>query len=239
MKNGPRVDNVAYGSYFGTNTAIKPLRHGWDGAMGVFIGYNGAKQKYSGIDVYQNGATLGVVGEAYKRNFFSGMALSVSSSMGSAHTMYGRDDFTMLSAGIASKSGYNIELKDGKFILQPTLLLGYSVTNTFDYTTASNVKMKSDPLHNFQIEPGIKFIANLKGDWRPYVGVSMVWNLLNKTDFTANDVQLPKSSLKPYVRYGAGIQKTWSEKTSSYLQAFVTNGGRNGVGLQGGITWMY
>ena len=43
-------------------------------------------------------------------------------------------------------------------------------------------------------------------------------------------------SIKPYVRYGVGLQKSWNDKYSAFAQAFVTNGGRNGVGLQAGFS---
>lgn len=239
LKNGPKVDNISYGSYFGTNSAIKQLKHGWDGAWGVYMGYNGSKQSYHNNNVYQNGGTIGVVGELYKKNFFTGLSVNTGASSGSAHTMYGTDNFTTLTAGVASKSGYNFEFKQGKYIVQPTVLLGYSFVNTFDYTNAAGVKITSEPIHSLHVEPGVRVIANLKNNWKPYVGVSMVWNLMDKAKFQADGYKLPETSIKPYVRYGVGVQKTWSDRLSSFVQAFVTNGGRNGVGLQAGISFLF
>ena len=37
----------------------------------------------------------------------------------------------MLMAGVAAKTGYNWELADGKFIVQPNYLMSYSFVNTF------------------------------------------------------------------------------------------------------------
>ena len=101
---------------------------------------------------------------AYKGNFFTGLTLNAGANVGEANTAYGNDNFTMLMAGIANKTGYNIELADGKFIIQPNVQLSYSFVNTFDYTNAAGVKMNSDPLNAIQVEPGIKFIGNLKTD---------------------------------------------------------------------------
>ena len=190
-------------------------------------------------NVIQNGGTIGVVGELYRNNFFTGLSLSTGATHGIADTMWGKDRFDMFSAGIASKSGYNFEFKGGKFILQPTLLLGYSFVNTFDYTNSSGVRISSDPIHAFQLEPGVRFIANLGNGWRPYMGVSMICNFFDKAKFRANDVSLPETSIKPYVRYGLGIQKTISDRFSSYGQAFITNGGRTGIGLQAGFSYVY
>lgn len=115
--------------------------------------------------------------------------------------------------------------------------MSYSMVNTFDYTNAAGVRINSDPLNAIQIEPGLKFIGNLKNGWQPYAGVSVVWNIMDKTQFMANDVSLPELSVKPYVKYGLGVKKTWGERFTGFLQTFFTNGGRNGVGIQAGCRW--
>ena len=53
----------------------------------------------------------------------------------------------------------------------------------------------------------------------------------------ANDVSLPELSVKPYVKYGVGIRKTWGERFTGFFQTFLTHGGRNGVGIQIGFRW--
>ena len=143
----------------------------------------------------------------------------------------------MLMAGAAVKTGYNWELAEGKFIIQPNLQMSYSFVNTFDYTNAAGVRMNSDPLNAIQIEPGVKFIGNLKNGWQPYAGVSMVFNIMDRTHFQANNVSLPNLSVNPYVRYGVGVRKTWGERLTGFFQAFLMNGGRNGVGLQAGFRY--
>lgn len=151
--------------------------------------------------------------------------------------LYGIDNFSMLMTGVASKTGYNRELAKGKFIIQPNFLMSYSFVNTFDYTNAAGVKIDSDPLNAIQIEPGVKFIGNLKNGWQPYAGVSFVWNIIDKTKFQANDVSLPEMSIKPFVRYGSGVRKTWGERLTGFFQTYLTDGGRNGVGLQAGFSY--
>ena len=238
LKGGPTVSNVAYGSFFGAESEMMDLGHGWDGIWGVYGGYNGSHQSYDGVGIYQNGGTLGVIGMAYKGNFFTGLTANVGANSGDASTMYGQDNFTLLMSGVASKSGYNFELAKGKFIIQPNFLMSYSFVNTFDYHSANGVSMNSDPLHAIQIEPGVKFIGNLKNGWQPYASVSMVWNIMDKTEFQANYVSLPELSIKPFVKYGVGVRKSWGERFTGFFQTYITNGGRNGVGLQLGLRWM-
>lgn len=235
LKGGPRVSNVAYGSFFGGDSELYDLGHGWDGMFSVYAGYNGSHQAYNGIGIYQNGGTLGMTSMAYKGNFFTGLTVNAGANGGEASTAYGTDNFSMIMAGVASKTGYNWELAKGKFIIQPSYMMSYSFVNTFDYTNAAGVRMESSPLNAIQIEPGIKFIGNLKNGWQPYVGVSVVWNLMDRTNFNANNVSLPELSVKPYARYGIGLRKTWGDRFSGFLQAFFTSGGRNGVGFQAGF----
>ena len=235
LDNGPRVSNVAYGSYFGADSELYDLGNGWDGMWSVYAGYNGSHQAYDGIGIYQNGGTLGAVGMAYKGNYFAGLTANIGASAGEANSMFGREDFTMLMSGVAAKTGYNWELAQGKFIIQPSMLMSYSFVNTFDYHNAAGVGINSDPLHAIQLEPGLKFIGNLKNGWQPYLGVSVVWNIMDNTQFRANDVSLPSLSVDPYVRYGVGVRKAWGEKFTGFLQAYFTNGGRNGVGLMAGF----
>ena len=238
LKGGPTVSNVSYGSFFGAESEMMDLGHGWDGIWGVYGGYNGSHQAYDGIGIYQNGGTLGVIGMAYKGNFFTGLTVNAGANSGEASTMYGQDNFTMLMSGVASKSGYNWELAKGKFIIQPNFLMSYSYVNTFNYKDAQGVSISSDPLHAIQIEPGIKLIGNLKNGWQPYMSVSMVWNIMDKTEFQANNVALPELSIKPFVKYGVGVRKSWGERFTGFFQTYFTNGGRNGVGLQLGLRWM-
>lgn len=241
LNGGPSVDNIAYGTFLGGESKLFDLGHGWDGMWGAYIGYNGSHQNYDTVGIYQNGGTLGLVGMVYKGNFFTGLTANVGANLAEASTMYGSDNFGMLMTGIASKTGYNFELgrgeNKGRFIIQPNLLLSYSFVNTFDYTSKAGVKISNSPLHAIQIEPGIKFIANLNNGWQPYAGVSMVWNVLDETKFSANNVSLPGVSVDPYVRYGLGIRKSCGERFTGFFQTYITNGGRNGVGLQAGFRW--
>ena len=115
--------------------------------------------------------------------------------------------------------------------------MSYSFVNTFDYTNAAGIRIKSDPLHAINIAPGLKFIGNLNNGWQPYAGIQMVWNIMDKTDFKANDVALPDMSLKPYFQYGIGVQKRWGDRFTGFFQTMLRSGGRNGVALSAGLRW--
>lgn len=237
LKGGIGVSNVTYGTLYGGDTDLYDLGHGYKGVISAFVGYNGAHQSYNGISMNQQGGTIGITGTLYKGNFFTGLTMSAGASAGEAYTPFGRDNFAMLTSGVASKSGYNWEIKNGKVIVQPSLFLGYTFVNTFDYKNSAGLNMDTDPLHAIQVIPGLKVIGNTKGGWQPYAGVDMVWNIMGQKNVMANDVRLPQLSVKPYIQYGVGVQKSWSNRFTAFFQTMIRNGGRNGIVLQVGFRW--
>lgn len=237
LSNGPRVDIQSYGSLIGGDSRYKQLKRGWGTVTTPYIGYNGTSQSYSGVSTTTNGGILGITKSFYHGNFYTALTINAGAGNGEANTMYGKEDYTTLMAGVANKTGYNFEFNDGKFIIQPSMLTAYTYVNTFDYTNAAGVKISSEPLNSIQLHPTVRFIGNVGKGWQPYASVGMVWNILNETKFTANDVRLPEMSIKPYVEYGIGLQKRWNDKCSGFLQAMLRNGGRNGIALSFGFKW--
>ena len=238
LDNGPDVDAITYGSLVGFDGDFKEMKNGWHRVFTGYAGYMGSSLNYSGVDTTMNGGLLGFTETFYKGNFWTAITASAGASVGESHTMYGKEDYTSLLAGVGSKTGYNFEFKDGKFIIQPIMYLSYTFVNTFDYKNAAGVNIESDPLHTIQLNPSVRFIANLKGGWQPYASVGMVWNLMNESKVTANNVKLPEMSVKPYVEYGVGVQRNWADKFTAFLQAMIRNGGRNGIALTGGFRFM-
>ena len=237
LSNGPRVDIQSYGSLIGGDSSYKQLKRGWGTVTTPYIGYNGTSQSYSGVSTTTNGGILGLTQTFYHGDFFTALTINAGASNGESSTMYGKENYTALMAGIGSKTGYNFEFNNGKFIIQPSMLMAYTYVNTFDYTNAAGVKISSDPLHSIQLHPSIKFMGNVGRGWQPYASVGMVWNILNETNFTANNVRLPEMSIRPYVEYGVGLQKIWHDKCTGFVQAMLRNGGRNGIALTFGFKW--
>lgn len=237
LSNGPRVDIQSYGSLVGGDSAYKQLKKGWGTVTTPYIGYNGTSQHYSGVSTVTNGGILGLTQTFYRGDFFTALTVNAGASVGESNTMYGKENYTTLMAGVANKTGYNFEFNDGKFIIQPSMLTAYTYVYTFDYTNSAGVKISSEPLNSIQLHPTVRFIGNVGKGWQPYASVGMVWNILNETKFTANDVRLPEMSIKPYVEYGIGLQKSWNDKCSGFLQAMLRNGGRNGIALSFGFKW--
>ena len=237
LSNGPKVGNIGYGNFFGGDCDMKQLRNGWSRQFSAYIGYNGSNQDFDRQSIDQNGGTIGITEVWYKKNFFTGLTANVSANAVNASTDIGHENFPMLMAGIASKTGYNFEFKGGKFIIQPSLLLSYSFVHTFSHNNGRGMHVGSSPLNAIQVAPGIKFIANLPKGWQPYMAINMRWNIMDKTHFSLQDVSIPDMSVDPYVEYGIGVQRKWGERFTGYGQAMIRNGGRNGVMLSFGFKW--
>ncbi|MBQ1611890.1 MAG: hypothetical protein II085_00265, partial [Alphaproteobacteria bacterium] len=237
LKNGPEVKSINYGTIIGADTEFRKMKNGWTNVGTGYIGYFGSQVDFKGVDTSMNGGLLGVTETFYKGNFFTALTASAGGGFAESHTMYGKEDLTTLMAGVASKTGYNFEFKEGKFIVQPILKMDYTMINTFDYTNAAGVKLDNKPMHTIQIIPSVRFIGNLKDGWQPYASVGMVWNLMNETDVRANGVELPGMHTKPYIEYGVGIQRYWNDRFTAFGQAMVRNGGRTGVAFTAGFRW--
>ena len=237
LNHGPKVNNTMYGMYMGGDSEMYELKHNWDSQYSVYAGYNGSRQSYNDVTILQNGGTLGATGIFYHDNFFTALTANVGAGVANADTMYGHEDFAMLSTGVASKTGYNWELAKGRFIIQPSWLMSYSFVNTFDYTNAAGVRISSDPIHAIQLAPQLKFIGNLPHGWQPYASVQMVWNIMDESRFKANNVSLPNMSVGPYIQYGVGVQKRWGERFTGFFQTMIRNGERTGVAFTLGFRW--
>ena len=59
LKNGPKVSNINYGTLIGYDSPLTSISNGFERVLTGYIGYNGASQRYSGVDAYQNGGLLG------------------------------------------------------------------------------------------------------------------------------------------------------------------------------------
>jgi len=240
LKRGPKVHTMSYGTFIGGDSGIHDFGNGLQGVFSAHASYQGSHQSFAGNSIYQNGANLGFTGTLYKGNFFTGLTAATGVSLADASTMFGDEDFPMLTAGVASKTGYNIEFKDGKFIIQPSLLLSYTFVNAFNYTNAAGIKIDSQPLHAVQIAPNIRFSLNTKKHWQPYLTFGVNWNIMNnQSHFLANETALPNLSIKPYFQYGLGVQKLFNDNFTGFAQVALRSGGRNGIAATAGMRYLF
>ncbi len=239
LKNGPEIKDNMYDVYAGIDAPTAKVFSGGDLRYGVYAGYNYSRQKYEGNTIRQNGGTLGLVAHLYKNGWFNTATVNAGLDKAEESTMYGKEDFNIFRYGIADKIGFNWLSQKKNFVVQPSLLLSYTTIRTSNYYNAANVKITSDPLHAFNVAPGVRLACNLRDGWQPYAEAKMVWNIMNDTDFAAQRINLPEMSVKPYVQYGVGVQKIGAGRISGYGQVDMLSGGRRGVDMTVGIRWAF
>lgn len=235
----PIISDTIYGNYFGIDSPLTLIKHNFLRVLSAYGAFNGSHQNYDNVGIYQEGGAAGVTSAFYKGDFYSGLTTNVSGTHAHASTEPGRENFTILSTGIASKTGYNWEVANRKFIIQPYWFMAYGYLQIFDHTNAEGAKITSKPLNRIFFAPGIKFVANLKRSFQPYARVDVIWSEISGDNFYADGVRLPSLSGTPVVQYGGGIQKRFDEKATYFFQAIARGGSRNGVGLTFGLRWVF
>ena len=240
LRNGPHVRNEMYGALLGTDSDLVEHRNGWVSVYSLYGGYLGSTQRYQSVRIRQNGGALGGTATFYKERFYTALTATIGTSSAAATGRYGHEDYDLFMGGIASRTGYNIELDDeGDYILQPTLLVSYSCFSASDYTNASGVKMDSRPVGTLQFHPYLKLISNKDCRWKPYATLGYVHDVMGKTKFRANGMHLPSMGIRPYVEYSIGTQYLWSDAYTIYGQIIGRNGGRNGMEVNLGLRWSW
>lgn len=235
LGNGPNISNVAYGTIIGYDTELKHLKHNCDGELTFHIAYGGSRENYNQVSSIDNVGNVGITGAIFKNKFFSALTLGAGGANTNDNTSNGEQSFNTLLAGAAWKTGYNIELKKGKYIIQPSFLATYAFDKVFNFKNAKNKDVRVDPIHAVQVIPELKVIGNFKGGWQPYLAFSYIWNLMDSPAVYENEVLQPRINFAPYCEYGAGIQRKWREHYTSFGQVIMRGGGRNGVSFYVGF----
>lgn len=235
LDNGPKMDTNLYGALVGGDSSLRMHRRGWADVTSVYGIYMGAVKRYEGIRSRENGLGIGLTETLYKGNLYTALTAALSTVSGNTHTAYGNEKYHMLMGGIASRTGYNLTLRNCRYSLQPTLLMSYTMVDLGDYTNASGVRMEGEPLHVFQLHPYVKGIMHTHSGWEPFLSVGYVHNFMGKSKFQADGVKLPAMSIDPYAEYSLGVQKTWRSKYTLYGQATGRHGGRNGAEVTTGL----
>ncbi len=236
LDNDLKIEEFSWGTYLGVDSSIKDVGKGWRSIYTVYAGYAGAEQKYDKVSITQNSGLGGLSALLYKKNFWTSLSANAGVNAADISTSSGKDHESMFMTGIASKTGYNVEMQQGDYILQPNVQVAYTYVQGFDYVSAAGVKMDMNSLNVLQVMPGIRLINNKKENWQPYASAQMVWNFGSGNTCTADGEKLPDMGIKPYVQYGVGSQYKMNERTTIYGQVMGRSGGRQGVSLNLGFS---
>jgi len=241
MTRGLNVGNNAYGSLIGADFPLVNLKNGWKLLPTAYVGYNGGHQHFNGVSMYQNGAQLGVMGTAYKGDFLTSL-LAYGGGYGNDMTVRGQygngsDNTGNWFAGVASKTAYNFHLTKS-LIFQPTALVSYNAFGSQNWgSNFGAMSMSTGMLNGINAAPGFNLIWQKKS-FSLYATAQMVYNVMGGVDGQAGNIDSGYVRMKhSYFEYGIGAMKQLKDRFSGYFQITIRNGGRTGIGFQGGLSW--
>ena len=235
------VETTYYGAVVGLDWD-RQYTDNFDATYGVFASYVGGELKDDDWDnkVKQSGGYIGARANWYfGKLFFNGM-IDYALIQNTADTTDDSNDFNSQVAGLAARVGYNFEVANKSFTIQPNLgLTGkYIITDDYDTIVDGNkIKLSIDNITNITIEPGLKLAKNLGKCWiLTGEGKYVIENV--NGDVTADDIVLPDTSYDNFANVGLGIEKIWGY-TVLNLKANKTFGGRDGFIINAGIEFKF
>jgi predicted outer membrane repeat protein len=233
-QNVEEADNTAIGALAGVDMPARTL-----GDFGliptIFAGYGSETQKYEIVSLEREEFIVGAMATLYKGSFLASLETHISNGeIISQMREYPADNHTDFAFTAATKAEYSLELFRN-LLLSAELFSAYNLTNPRDYTTGRNAAIKAGKYHSFQTVPGVKLSSNIYG-WRPYLNAAYAFNFQKNGALSGNGRELPADiSVKDYRRYGAGVENTFLETYSGYVQVSGYEGGINGFSLQIGL----
>lgn len=246
LKYSNTVRAQARGMVFGIDSNDIHLDNGGELTISLYGAVVDSDQKFEQNKVKQTGGNLGGSIVATYGDFFAAVTANIGMSDNEVNTVTGKDNFNIYLGGAAFKTGYNISLNESKdLVIQPNFLTSYTALKTENYHTSAGVHVKSDMLHVVEIAPGFKLIKEYDHGFKAYATVTAVWNVIIDGEVRANNVVLPDLSVKPYIEYGFGFEKDWSQEEwnpvdlTTFAQIVRRDGGREGWAGTAGIKWSF
>ena len=225
-----KVDTHFYGLIGGVDSRLLNYDNGLKAVYGIYGAYTGSKQKYAGNEIKQQGGYLGLSAALRKEMIFSNFTVNGGYLQNKADTPWGRDKFDTKVISVANRSGVDVPTSYYGLTLTPALSLSYMGINTEDYTSKSGVKVDNRFMNVFEIAPELKLTKGFDNGLKSYAKVAYKVFIYDNNKVKADDVLLPEMSVKPYVEYGIGLDKSWgtNDDVSSYAEVMRHDGGREG-----------
>ena len=232
-----KVRNKSWGFIVGGDFGLRELKNGWSWMPTAYLAYNGGRQTYNSVGMWQNGAQTGFMGTFMKDKAMHS-ALAYVGVYGANIDVAGfSEEAFNYFVGMATKSSY--DWKVGSHLrIQPNLTLAYNLFGQQNWhSDFGQMSMTAGLLNGFNIAPGVNFIVDHE-NWSTFATVSYAWNFIPGMDGTAGNVQLSDIEMKNgYLQYGLGFTRSFTDRFNMYGQATIRNIGRIGVIFHGGMNW--
>ena len=245
MKDYVKFENTYYGGIIGLDWD-RQYSDNFDATYGFFVSYaeNELKEEdYGDNKISSKNGFAGLRGNWYIGKLFFGAVLDYGYMAQKVEIEDIEDDYdyNIQSIGFSAKAGYNFEVAEKSFTIQPNVVFNsnYLIVEEYDYV--EEAKAKAEDVYNFAVAPGLKIAKTLGKCWivsaeGKYVFVSDNGKIKFENDYM--EATLPETYYKDYASCGIGIEKIWGY-TVLHVKGNKTFGGRDGYMVNAGIEFKF
>ena len=252
MKDYTKFENTNYGGIIGLDWD-RQYSDNFDATYGLFVAYaeNELKEEdYEDDKLSSKNGFAGLRGNWYIGKLFFGAVLDYGYlaqkvEIKDEYEEYD-NDFKIQSIGFSAKAGYNFEVAEKSFTIQPNVVFNsnYLLVEEYDMPLDGpdyTAKTKAEDTYNFAVAPGLKIAKTLGKCWivtaeGKYVFVSSHGDLKYESDYEI--IKFPDTYYKEYASCGIGIEKIWGY-TVLHLKGHKTFCGRDGYMVNAGIEFKF
>ncbi len=223
-----------YGVILGIDTDRK-YTDNFDATYGIFAAYTEGKLEKSD-KARLNEGYIGVRGNWYINKLFFGAAANFGLGKTKTEANGDESDFDSQSIGLALKAGYNFELSDDNFTVQPNIVFNSNFNISESYNI-DGTKVESDDYFNLSVAPGVKAAKNLGRCW---ILTGEVKYVITSTDgkVEINDASEYNTYYSNYTLAGLGVEKIWGY-TVVHCKVNKTFSGRDGWIFNAGLEFKF
>ena len=223
-----------YGVLLGIDTDRK-YTDSFDATYGIFAAYTEGKLE-KGEKARLNGGYLGVRANWYINKLFFGAVADFGLRKTKTEANGEESDFDSQSIGIALKAGYNFEVSENNFTIQPNIVFNsdFDISESFHL---DGTKVESDDYYNMSVAPGVKAAKNLGRCW---ILTGEAKYFITSTDgkVEIDDVDTYNTYYSNYALVGLGVEKIWGY-TVLHCKVNKTFSGRDGWIVNAGLEFKF
>lgn len=222
------VKNDFFTILLGVNTRTKEFRNGVKAYGNVYLGYLRGNQEYDDNKIENDGGYFGASGFVERNNIFAALTANIGFASNDAKNKYGKDSYDNYWFALSTKFGYNYNIGNSGYSLEPSLYLSYIFVNADSYNSKSGVRIGQENLNSFQVAPSLKLSKIFKKDLSLSIKAKYVVELVNDLDVKADNILLPELTDDPFIEYGLSLDKKIKDIFSLNLELNRRDGGRRG-----------
>ena len=180
--------------------------------LNVYGGYVYGNIRYNNIKIDQPGEYLGLNLDSKYKNLILSFNLTGGLIQPQIDDINGKHHHTNPWAGVASNVGYQFYVNP-YFMIEPSLIASYTYIHTDDYTNISNVKVKADAYHVFELVPNLRAAYGINKNWDIFGDVRYAFSDTHGGTIRVEEVAIPALNMAKFVEYGLGVRTHYNNYT--------------------------